>query len=64
MPYDCVMNMSTAERRFYLSLHVKRKTAQNEAVKKVKENSSSKGTRKTTVSGAALMHKLKSGEIT
>ena len=64
--YGDVLMMPTCERRFFLGLATKtaiEREEQLEEMKKNTQNRNSKGGRTTTVSGAALKSKMKSGEI-
>lgn len=68
MTYNDVLSMPTYERRFFLSLLTKEANERKEEVERMKEetktrNSSSKGNRKTRVSGDVLKSKMKNGEI-
>ena len=56
--------MPTSERRFYLGLLVQQKQKEQEHYDNAKkQNSGSKGSRNSTISGDALKNKIKSGEI-
>lgn len=56
--------MPTGERRYYLGRLIKDKQEEQEKMEEMKNKTKGgKGTRKTTVSGEALKHKIKSGEI-
>jgi hypothetical protein len=61
--YTDILSMSTAERRFFLGLLIRRKSEEQEMMENVKKTKQGKGTKTTTIGGEALKNKLKSGEI-
>lgn len=62
MGYDDVLNMPTNERRFHIGMLVKNKSNEQERMKEVHDKTS-KGVKKTKISGDALISKIKSGDV-
>lgn len=64
MSYNDILTMPTYERRFFIGLLTKQTSERQEQIENNQNKTvHGKGERKTTVSGDALKHKLKSGDI-
>lgn len=64
--YSDIMNMPTYERKFFIGLLMKKQEKRQEEIDNLKSkasSSSSKGTKKSRISGDALKTKMKNGEI-